>query len=133
MSPQPHVLAIKDISDEVGHHIKWHVFGVSLNADTIWSSLIAAAIVIGAGLYLRSRITSDGVPSRLQLAWEGLVSYIKGQVKEQIGDRAPYVIPLAVTIFAFILIANWIEIIPTNEAIPTPNADVNLPAAMANE
>lgn len=131
MSPHPHVLAIKDISDEVGHHVTWHVLGVSLNADTIWSSLIAAAIVIGAGLYLRSRITSDGVPSRLQLAWEGLVSYIKNQVREQIGDRAPYVIPLAVTIFAFILIANWIEIIPTNEKIPTPNADVNLPAAMA--
>lgn len=129
-APQ-HVLAIKDISGEVGHHITVTVFGFTLNIDTIWSTVIAAAIVIGLGLFLRSRITSSGVPSKLQVAWEGLVSYINGQVKDQIGDRAPYVVPLAVMIFAFLLIANWISVIPTQEKIPAPASDVNLPAAMA--
>lgn len=128
---QPHVLAIKDISGEVGHHITVTVFGFTLNADTIWSTALAALIVIGAGLFLRSRITSDGVPGKLQLAWEGLTNYIREQVKDQIGDRAPYVVPLAVTIFAFLLIANWLSIIPTQEKLPAPASDVNLPAAMA--
>lgn len=127
----PHPIAIKDISGEVGRHVTWKVLGVTLNADTIWSTLIAALIVAAAGIYLRTQITSSGVPSKLQLAWEGLVNYIRGQVEEQIGPRAPYVVPLAVTIFAFILIANWIEIIPTNDKVPAPTADVNLPAAMA--
>lgn len=129
-APQ-HVLAIKDISGEIGHHVTVTVFGMTINIDTVWSSALAALIVIGLGLYLRSRITSSGVPSKLQLAWESLVNFINGQVKEQIGERANYVVPLAVTIFTFLLIANWIEIIPTNEKLPAPASDVNLPAAMA--
>lgn len=129
-APQ-HLLAIKDISGEIGHHITVTVLGVSLNIDTIWSSALAAIIVIALGLFLRSRITSSGVPSKLQLAWEGLVNFISGQVKDQIGDRLRYVMPLAVTIFTFLLVANWISVIPTQEKVPAPASDVNLPAAMA--
>ena len=45
-------------------------------------------------------------------------------------------IPLATALFFFILIANWIEIIPTelNENVhilPSPTADTNLTYAMA--
>lgn len=132
LNAHPHVLAASsDVGSEVGRHITVSVFGLTLNIDTIWSTALAALIVIGAGLFLRSRITSEGVPGKLQLAWEGLVNYLREQVKDQIGDRAPYVVPLAVTIFAFLLIANWLSVIPTEEKLPAPASDVNLPAAMA--
>src|SRR3954452_22062880 len=78
-----------------------------------------------------SRI-SDGVPGKLQLAFEGLVLYVEEQVETAMGIKsAPFVVPLAVTLFAFILIANWVEVVPTQEHVPSPTSDISLTAAMA--
>jgi F-type H+-transporting ATPase subunit a len=41
------------------------------------------------------------------------------------------VVPLAVALFFFILIANWIEIIPTAGRLISPTADTNLTYALA--
>jgi F-type H+-transporting ATPase subunit a len=126
----PIPLAAKDISDEIGHHITVKLGGFVFNVDTIWSSVLAAAIVIGLGLLLRRRITS-GVPSRLQLVWENIVEQVRSQVEAQVGPTAPFVVPLAIALFMFILIANWIELVPTAEKLPSPSADVNLTFALA--
>jgi F-type H+-transporting ATPase subunit a len=126
----PHLLAAKDIGDEIGRHITFKIGGLTFNADTIWSSVLAAAIVIGLGLLLRRRITS-GVPSRLQLFWENVVEQVRSQVEEQVGPTAPFVVPLAIALFLFILFANWIELIPTAEKLPSPSADVNMTFALA--
>jgi F-type H+-transporting ATPase subunit a len=123
------LLAAKSI--EVGHHPTFTVFGATLNRDTLVSTAVAGLILIGLGLYMRARIT-DGVPSKLQLTFEALVKYVEDQVESAMGVKAaPFVVPLAVTLFSFILIANWLEIIPTNDNLPSPTSDVNLTAAMA--
>jgi F-type H+-transporting ATPase subunit a len=47
---------------------------------------------------------------------------------------APFVVPLAVTLFLFILVANWIALVPTGhdpEWVPPPASDVNLTYALA--
>ena len=49
---------------QVGEHPTWHVFGLTINADTVISTVIAAVIVVGCGLYLAANVTS-GVPGRL--------------------------------------------------------------------
>ncbi len=54
--------AARAITIEVGEHIEWHVFGVTLNGDTITSTLIAGAILIGLGLWVRFKV-SVGKPS----------------------------------------------------------------------
>jgi F-type H+-transporting ATPase subunit a len=116
---------------KVGEHPTISVFGLSINSDTLLATAIAGAILIGLGLYMRSRISS-GVPSKLQLAFETLVNYVQEQVESAMGIRAaPFVVPLAVTLFAFILIANWVEVVPTMEHVPSPTSDINLTAAMA--
>ena len=69
-TPSPSPLAVKDIGDEIGHHITLKLGGFVFNLDTIWSTAIAIAIVLGLGLLLRAKATS-GVPGRLQLIWEG--------------------------------------------------------------
>jgi F-type H+-transporting ATPase subunit a len=126
----PTPLAVKDIGDEIGHHITVKLGGFVFNVDTIWSTALAAVIVIGLGLLLRAKITS-GVPSRLQLVWENIVEQVRSQVEDQIGPTAPFVVPLAIALFMFILIANWIELVPTMEKFPSPTADVNVTFALA--
>lgn len=115
----------------VGEHPRASILGLEINVDTLISTLLAGGILIGLGLYMRSRIT-DGVPGKLQLAFEALVRYIEDLVETAMGIRvAPFVVPLATTLFAFILIANWIEIVPTKETLISPTADINLTAALA--
>lgn len=118
---------------EVGVHKEWHLLGLTLNADTLISTLIAAAIVAGVGLYMAYRATS-GVPSGLQLTFETVTEQIEEQVEDQIGIRtAPFVVPLAISLFFFILISNLISIVPHafETYVRPPTADVNLTFALA--
>jgi len=117
---------------EVGHHITVEVFGLTLNADTIWTTALAGAIVVGLGLLVRRNITS-GVPSKLQLIWEGIVRTVNTNVEQNLGRVHPFVVPLAIGLFTFILVANLFELIPSGEAhlLPPPTADVNLTYALA--
>lgn len=118
---------------EVGVHPQWHFLGMTFNADTIISTLLAGAVIVAIAVYFAWRATS-GVPSGLQIAFEAVTDQIEQQVEDQIGVRtAPFVVPLAVTLFVFILIANWISILPHawEEYIRPPTADVNLTFAMA--
>lgn len=122
-----------------GEHPEWHVLGLTLNADTIWVTVVAGAIVVGLGFWLRSQLTkdtADHVPTKLQLVWESVVGEVQRQVEENLGEVNPFVVPLAVALFFFILIANWLEVIPTElnkhvHALPSPTADTNLTYAMA--
>ncbi|HEU5271797.1 MAG TPA: F0F1 ATP synthase subunit A [Jatrophihabitans sp.] len=125
---------ISAIDVEVGNHIQWHVFGLTWNVDTILGTIIAGAIVLGLGFYLRSKL-SVHKPTGVQLFYETVTSQIEEQVESTMGVRtAPFVVPLAVTLFLFILFANWLAIIPTGhhpEYIPPPASDVNLAYALA--
>ena len=69
--------------------------------------------MVGLGLYMRVRAQS-GVPSKLQLIFELIVDSVNKQVEESMGIAvAPFVVPLAVTLFLFILLCNWIGLIPS--------------------
>lgn len=124
-------LAEKSI--EVGTHHTVTFAGIGFNLDTILSSVVAGAVVIGLGLLLRARVTSKGVPGKLQLGWEALVSYLEGNVRQLMGLRtAPFVVPLSVALFAFILVANWLEMIPIpGHWLPAATADTNTTYALA--
>jgi len=118
---------------EPGVHITRALFGWTFNVDTILSTLVAAVIVVGFGLYLRSRITA-GTPSKPQLVFETITDSVQQQVESTMKvQTAPWVVPLAITLFMFILIANWLSIIPSGhpEYLPPPASDVNLTYALA--
>jgi F-type H+-transporting ATPase subunit a len=115
---------------EVGHHRTAEVLGVTVNVDTIYSTLIAGLIIFIVGFYMARRATS-GRPSKLQLAWETIVSAVQAQVESSMGKVAPFVVPLAVTLFLFILIANWLELIPSGGYLEAPSADVNFTFALS--
>lgn len=111
---------------EIGHHSEWHVFGLTLHADTILGTIFAGAVVIGLGLFVRARVTS-GVPNGVQLFFEGITKFLRDQIETSIGVRtAPFLVPLSVGLFVFILAANWIVVLPLHHYLPPPTADVNL-------
>jgi F-type H+-transporting ATPase subunit a len=129
MTSQPQAVTV-----EVGEHIQWHLFGMTFNVDTILGTLVAGVIVVALGLALRRSINARK-PGRLQIIWETIVTQVEDQVEGSMGIRtAPFVVPLAVTLFLFILIANWLSIVPTGhhpEYMPPPASDVNLTYALA--
>ena len=127
----PEILATGKIT--VGEHISTgKIFGLQLDYDIIWTSLIAAAIVLGIGFYVRSKATK-GIPGKWQLAYETLIEQIEDVTESSIGPQGKKFIPLAMTLFLFILICNWMSVLPNNgtEYFPVPTGDVNLPLAMA--
>jgi F-type H+-transporting ATPase subunit a len=124
------LLPAADIS--VGEHITRNWFGLTWNVDTMWGTVIAGAIVIGLGL-LTARSASSAVPGKLQLFFETVVEQVEAQAGMDLKKRAPFVVPLAITIFVFILTCNWLALIPSGhhpELLPPPTADVNLTYAL---
>jgi F-type H+-transporting ATPase subunit a len=122
------------INVKVGEHHEWHIFGITLHADTIVATLIAGAIIVILGLLLRRSMNAQK-PGKLQLFFEAVVQQVEDQVESTMGvQTAPFVVPLAMTLFLFILIANWLAIIPSPgdpEYLIPPASDVNLTYALA--
>ena len=133
------VLAPLEIEITPGEHPEGHAFGMTFNLDTIWVTVVAGLIVIALGFWAKARLTKDQddhVPSKIQILWETIINEVTTQVEANLGKVNPFVIPLAVALFFFILIANWIEVIPTElnhktHLLPSPTADTNLTYAMA--
>lgn len=117
----------------VGDHITRKLFGLTIDADLLWSTVAAGIITIALGVIVRHQATSR-VPGKFQLAWEMVVSSTQRQVETSIGPRGARIVPLAVTLFVFILIANFFTVLglgATYDFLLPPAADINLPLAMA--
>jgi F-type H+-transporting ATPase subunit a len=133
--------SIQAAAIEVGEHHTATWLGLTVNTDTIYSTAIAAVIVIAMAFYLRSKVTSTAVPGGVQLFFEAITIQMRNQVESAIGMRiAPFVLPLAVTIFVFILISNWLSVLPlqytdksgkTTELLSSAAADINYVLALA--
>ena len=115
---------------EIGHHTTAVIGGMTFNTDTILATVISAAIVVLLGFWLRSKVSIEN-PGKLQLAWEGLVTWVNETVEANMGRLHPFVVPLAAALFVFILVANMIHFLPTEHLIVAANADTNLTYAMA--
>lgn len=111
-----------------------HPTRAGFNVDTVWTTLVAAIVVLVLGLYMANR-ASIGRPSKLQVAWEGVFGYIGDLVEQSLGPQYRKVVPLGVTMFVLVLVANWIEILPglfhNTDYLPSPTSDVNLCYALA--
>jgi F-type H+-transporting ATPase subunit a len=122
-----------------GEHPTREWFGMTVNIDTVISTVVAGVIVLLLGFLVRralTRPTADHVPTKLQMIWEAVVGEVNKQVEESLGKIHPFVAPLAIALFFFILIANWLELVPTElnreaHLLPAPTADTNLTYAMA--
>lgn len=121
------------VNISVGDHPIGKLGPLTLDLDTIWATGVALVVVVVLVLMLNRQLRS-GVPGRLQVAFETGVQLITRQVEGSIGPRGLAIVPLALALFVFILVANLLEVFGLGahyDWLGTPNADVNLPAAMA--
>ena len=104
----------------------------TFNYDSVISSLLAIVATIGIAFWLRSKLR-QGEPGRVQAIFEWGYDQLRSLVRSNVADDALFMIPLALTLFLYILIANWIEILPLAifPILHGANADLNQTLAMA--
>jgi len=115
--------------------------------NTYLNSLAAVIVILVAGFFIRRKIKD--VPTGFQNFAEGLLEIMMEYMDRVTGDRKKTikVLPLVGSLFIFIMLCNWMGILPgigsigiyhivggTSEFIPmfrSANADLNLTLAMA--
>jgi len=100
--------------------------------DTLVSSALAIAVTLGIAFFVASRLT-PGVPGKLQMVLEFLVSYVRGLIRETVTEDATFILPIAATIGLYILVANWLDFFPLGftSILKPANSDLNQTLAMA--
>ena len=104
----------------------------TLNYDSVISSALAVVVTLGVAFWLRSQLR-EGEPTKAQAIFEWGYDQLRSLIKANVSEDALFVIPLAMTLFMYILVANWLEILPLGlfPVLHGANADLNQTLAMA--
>jgi F-type H+-transporting ATPase subunit a len=110
-----------------------HVAGLTIYLDVVWTTLIAAAIVLDLRASSCGPKVTSACPGKLQLFWETLTEQVSDLAESAIGPEGRPFVGLGVTVFFFILICNWLAFVPSGDPgfLAPPTGDVNLPLALA--
>ncbi len=104
----------------------------AITVDTLVSSAVAIVVTLGIGFFIASRLR-PGVPTKLQMVLELLLSYARGLIGETVGEDAGFILPIAATVGLYILVANWLDFFPLDftPLLKPANSDLNQTLAMA--
>jgi F-type H+-transporting ATPase subunit a len=98
------------LSNKVPHGI---VDFTAINLDTVFFSVLLA-VLFAASFYAVARRATTGIPGRFQLFVEVLVDFIDNQVRDTFHGSSKLIAPLALTIFAWILLLNIMDLVPVD-------------------
>ena len=114
----------------------------TLNLDTIFFSVVLGVLALLL-LYIGTRRVSTGVPGKLQNFAEMMLVFADNQVKDCFHGKNNVIGPLALTIFMWVFLMNFMDILPV-DVLPVlgnlvgvhnlkvvPTNDLNLTFAMA--
>lgn len=137
----------------IQHHLQQLTFNfheLSLNPHGFWTfhlDTLGVSIILGITVLTLFRLTARkataGVPGRLQNFLEILVEFVQGLVKESFHGKSQLIAPLALTIFVWVFLMNFMDLLPVDllpriamalglpyfRAVPT--ADVNMTFALS--
>ena len=103
----------------------------SLNYQSLISSGIAIVITLLLFFFV-VRSLSSGRPTKLQMVFELVLSYIRSMARDTVDEEAVRLVaPLAATVAFFIFVANWLDFLPLKSPIEPANSDLNQTAALA--
>lgn len=114
----------------------------ALHVDTLGISLLIAVFIVSLGM-LVSRRMSPNVPGGLQNLIEAIIDFVSTQVKDTFPGHNPLIAPLALTVFLWVWLMNFMDLIPV-DLLPllgtyfgvhylkvVPSTDINATLAMA--
>ena len=104
----------------------------TFNYEGVISSLVAVVVTIAVGFWIRGQLRT-GEPGKVQAVFEWGYDQLRSLIRTNVSDDALFIIPLALTLFLYILVANWIEIFPLAifPILHGANADLNQTLALA--
>jgi F-type H+-transporting ATPase subunit a len=113
----------------------WHIGGFAIQVDpkTIVMSAIASLIVILLALFLRRGLRQpvEDKPNRTQAALDFVMEQLDSQLLGNFSSKSfgARMFPFVATLFLFVLVANWLSLLPGLEA-PTTDPNVTLGLAL---
>ena len=84
-----------------------------INYDTVFFSVLLALVFFGL-FWLVARKASAGVPGKAQNFIEVVVSFVDQQVRDTFHGASRLIAPLALTIFCWIFLFNFMDIVPVD-------------------
>jgi len=112
------------------------------NIDTIVISVLLGILFVTIGARVAKNAT-DGVPGGFQNFVESILEFVQTQVKDSFPGHNPLIAPMALTIFVWVWLMNFMDLIPV-DLLPVigswlgihylkvvPTTDLNAPMAMA--
>ena len=112
-------------SDYIKHHLTYLTYNVkamqfgteggfwTLNLDTLFFSVLLGILAMLL-LYVGSRHVSTGVPGKLQNFAELMLTFADNQVKDCFHGKNQLIGPLALTIFIWVFLMNFMDILPVD-------------------
>ncbi|WP_094089768.1 F0F1 ATP synthase subunit A [Legionella clemsonensis] len=111
-------------TDYIKHHLTYLTFDVktmslgtggfwTLNLDTLFFSVVTGIIVL-ALLYFGARRVTTGIPGKLQNFAEIMLEFADNQVKDCFHGKNKLIGPLALTIFVWVFLMNFMDIVPVD-------------------
>ena len=85
----------------------------TLNLDTLLFSLVSGIIILSL-LYFGARRVTTGVPGKLQNFAEIMLEFADSQVKDCFHGKNKLIGPLALTIFVWVFLMNFMDILPVD-------------------
>jgi F-type H+-transporting ATPase subunit a len=85
----------------------------TLNLDTMIISIVLGLLFVGS-FWLVAKKATAGVPVGMQNVVESAVEFIDGTVKEIFHGRSALIAPLALTIFIWVFLMNFMDLLPVD-------------------
>lgn len=85
----------------------------ALHMDTVFFSVVIAVLIVTVSMRLGKRLTS-GVPGGFQNFVESIIDFVSTQVKDTFPGHNPLIAPLALTIFVWVWLMNFMDLIPVD-------------------
>lgn len=123
---------LEHLGEKLILHVTLGSFSFSFDIVAVIMSWIVIIVLVVVALILRRGLGQDieEKPSRTQAILESLMDLLKGQLTSSFSSDklAKELFPFVSTIFMFVLVSNWLSVIPYCES---PTRDLNVTLSLA--
>lgn len=117
-----------------GHWVEY-IGSSAVNMDTVLTMWVAMAVILVFAFVATRKLSV--IPSKIQAFCESVMGFFWDQVDQMIGEEGRKHVPLAASLFLFIVVANLMGQIPMRlihlkaGELASPTNDINMTAALA--